>query len=444
MVKRRGWMVFLLVICIGCASSQGPADPDVAAGPDPAAPTASAPDPADPTAPPPRAKRSRSAGNQTTAHDRLSAAIEGMVLGAVAGGTVLGPYGAAAGGVAIGIYSAVTGQVPISGGGGGPRTEQGRDREMEEQIEDELEREIAKQDTLEDEIQAELRRQEELLKQIERQDAQAQVASVGKTGGDVMASADPRQAPAAPKERDLPASIFEESKREVAAGAWGNAKPIEVLERTLDADRDGKPEEVRYHDEKTGAIVRKEEDRDYDGRIDSWTRYEAGIVASIERDNDADGKVDEWQQYGHDGLMSRREVDRNSDGVRDAFYTYEAGALVREEHDGDSNGKLDRIVHYQGRKLVRSEEDGDRNGVMDTWTQFQPAGDHEVISRVERDTTGDGKPDTFETYQQVAGKTEMALREEDKNGDGKIDVKSVYQNGKLKTREISDSGLQPL
>jgi antitoxin component YwqK of YwqJK toxin-antitoxin module len=255
---------------------------------------------------------------------------------------------------------------------------------------------------------------------------------------------DPTEAPLAPKERDLPASIFDEKPRKVAKGEWGNQKPIDVVARSLDADRDGAPEEVRYHDPKTGVIVRREEDRDYDGRIDSWTRYDAGLVAEIERDTDGDGKLDEWQFYGRDGRMARREVDRDGNGVRDAFYLYEGDSLVEERHDGNSDGKIDRVVRYQARKVARSEEDLDHDGRMDTWTYFASAGGRAEISRVERDANGDGKADTFETYEQIAGKPSLKQRDEDKNGDGTVDVKSVYENGKLKQREISDPTLMPL
>jgi CheY-like chemotaxis protein len=163
----------------------------------------------------------------------------------------------------------------------------------------------------------------ELLKQIDRDEKLREAASQPAASG-ATASVDPLDAPPVPKDRDLPASIFEEKPRQVAKGEWGNDKPIEVLARSLDADRDGAPEEVRYHDQKTGVILRKEEDRDYDGRIDTWVRYDAGIPVAIERDTDGDGKLDEWQSYGRDGRMARREVDRNADGTRDAFYSIRA------------------------------------------------------------------------------------------------------------------------
>jgi len=435
----RGAIAVLLVLSLasplGCAG-----DPPPVASP--------APDPAGAPAPqtrrdpdPPSAPKSRG----VTRRERMDAGLESFIIGAMVGTLFFPPIGTVAGAVGFGVYGAVTGEVPLSGrrGGGGGRP--GSEAEAEDEMEREIEAEMAKQDALEAEIEAELKRQEELLEEIDRDEKlrQSDQARDAGPGGEV-ASVDPTEAPLAPKERDLPASIFDEKPRKIEKGEWGNERPLEVVARSLDADRDGAPEEIRYHDAKTGVIVRREEDRDYDGRIDSWTHYESGLVAGIERDTDGDGRLDEWQSYGRDGRMERREVDRNADGVRDAFYVYSGDSLVEERHDGNSDGKIDRIVHYQDRKVARTEEDLDRDGRMDTWTYFASAGGRAEVSRVERDSNGDGKPDTFETYEQIAGKPTLKQRDEDKNGDGTIDVKSVYENGKLKQREISDPTLTPL
>ena len=58
------------------------------------------------------------------------------------------------------------------------------------------------------------------------------------------------------------------------------AEAIDANFELLDADRDGKPEEIRYCDPATGQILRKEEDRNYDGTIDAWTNYQNGVVVA--------------------------------------------------------------------------------------------------------------------------------------------------------------------
>ena len=211
----------------------------------------------------------------------------------------------------------------------------------------------------------------------------------------------------------------------------------------LDADRDGNPELIRYLDPKTGALLFKEEDRDYDGKMDSFTRYAGGRAAEIQRDADNDGKIDEWEYYGPDGRMARREVDRDADGVKDAFFEFSGGVLTVERHlrqrrEARARGVLPEPPAREGRRGHRQD------GTVDTWTFFATSGNQEVVTRVEKDTGKHGKADIFETYAQVGGKTVLEKREEDKNGDGTIDVLSLYENGKLKERQILDPELVPL
>jgi hypothetical protein len=294
------------------------------------------------------------------------------------------------------------------------------------------------QASVEDEIQRELQRQEELLRQIDKEDGArgASRASVAPSEDDLAAKTDPRSAPPAPRLRELPDSVFDQKHASIPTPD-GKGKRS-VVAHILDADRDGKPEEVRYFDEKTKQLVRVEEDRDYDGRIDVWSSFEGGVLVARELDENGDGKPDAWERYAN-GRMTSREVDRDGDGVRDAFYLYAGDALVEERHDTRGSGHIDRIVHYAGGHLTRTEEDRDGNGAMDTWSTYGlDARGVEVVVRVERDTTGDGKPDVLETFEQQDGKTVMVRREEDKNQDGTPDVVSIYDKGKLVKKEIND------
>ncbi len=292
--------------------------------------------------------------------------------------------------------------------------------------------------SVEDEIQRELQRQEELLRQIDTEEATrgASRSSVAPSEEDLAARTDPRTAPPAPHLRALPDSVFDEKFASIP-GPDGKGKRS-VIARSLDADRDGKPEEVRYFDEKTKLMVRAEEDRDFDGRIDVWSSFEGGALVARELDENGDGKPDAWERYAN-GRMTSREVDRDGNGVRDAFYVYQGDALVEERHDTRNTGHIDRIVHYSGRHLTRTEEDRDGNGAMDTWSTYG-LDDHglEVVVRVERDSTGDGKPNVVESFEQQGGKTVLTRREEDKNEDGTPDVISIYDKGKLVKKEIND------
>jgi hypothetical protein len=388
---------------------------------------------------------------------RAQSAVEGLVVGAAIGAQA-GPIGAAVGAGTFLIYGALTGHTPLdnsgSGGYGSVTTEERREAALEEQIAEE----VARGDALEDEIAAELERQEELLRQIEADEAGvrsgAGAGSPAAADTDIAATpsapsdtdlserADPRLAPAAPKERQLPLAIFEKEEVTIASGAWGDNAKIDVVKRSLDADQDGKSEQIRYYDA-TGEMIRKEQDQDFDGRIDTWSTYRQGSLRERAMDSNDDGVHDVWETYAN-GKMTSREVDRDYDGVRDAFYAYAGDSLASERHDGDNDGNMDLIVTYENRVRVRVEEDRDKNGQIDMWTTFREADGEEVIARIEKDETGDGKPNVFETFTLYDGRTVIAKREEDKNGDGNVDVTSIYEKGKLQRREIADPNMVPL
>lgn len=434
------------------ATSSAPAQPPGSAAnpPDPLDPNA-APYPTAPPAPIPTGP---------TLGQRATSALNGMLMGAIIGGQA-GPFGAAAGAAILLVYSAVTGDVPLSGGGGyggggygrypggggyPGRVEADREKELEEQIQSEEQR----QASLESEIEEELRRQEELLKKVDDaptpQSARVEPGpGPAPTDDEIRQQSDPRVAPPAPRERDLPDSVYEEQRVQIAPGGkWGNTKPLSVKRRALDADRDGKPEEILYVDAATGEILRKEADLDYDGTLDAFSVYQGGMCVQREVDSDKDGRIDTWETYAG-GRMQTREVDRNGNGVRDAFFTYDGEYLTEEKHDSNDDGQVDLVITYANRSRVSSQEDANKDGSIDTWTTFGVGeGGAEYISRIEKDQKGTGKPDTFETYVQKGGKTVISSREEDVNGDGSIDIKSIYEDGKLKSREISDPSLVPL
>lgn len=375
---------------------------------------------------------------------RTQAAMEGAMMGALIGGQA-GPIGAAIGAGALMIYGAITGDVPMQPAGRASRgpavTEEQREQDLEKQLEDEMQR----QASLEEQIQEELRRQEDMLRQIDRQESQPSSSStIGVTAPKITTPTDPREAPVLLPERDPPMAIFDEKKRVASKGTWNNDREIQALERSLDADRDGSPEEIRYHDQRTGLIFRKENDRNFDGEMDAWTDYKDGTIRNISLDNIGNGNADEWQKFDTQGKMINRDVDRDGDGIRDVFYLFEDGSLVQERHDSDDDGKIDRVVYYEARRMVRAEEDSNQDGAMDTWTEYSKSDGNEFTKRIEKDTDGDGKRDTFESYEIVGGVAQIATREEDRNADGIIDIKSFYSEGKLRQREIVDPSLVPL
>src|SRR5947208_1047825 len=98
---------------------------------------------------------------------------------------------------------------------------------------DERDREVERGNQLEGQIQSELKRQEELLERMRAEEAARDAARRPKTRApadarDLAQRADPRIAPTAPEQRELPLAIFDRSEKKIAAGAWGNPRELEV------------------------------------------------------------------------------------------------------------------------------------------------------------------------------------------------------------------------
>jgi len=334
------------------------------------------------------------------------------------------------------VYTAITGQQEPFGSGAsraGPSDparwtaegEESRGRSLEAQIEEEL------------------RRQKLAVEGLDSELPEPPASEPLVTGESVAERANPRMAPDAPKERELPLSVFAMETVTIPAGTWGNPTALQVTRGVLDADRDGVPEQIRYFEPKSKQLLRSEQDSDYDGKLDIWSTYVDGKLVARVVDTNADGSPDVWEQYD-DGRMTLRTIDRDQDGVADAFYVYGGDLLVEERHDANNDGVIDRKITYQNLFRASAEEDRDLDGNMDVWTYYGVAHGKEVVERVEQATKGSGPPDRIETYETSTGKSQLAKLEEDRNGDGTIDVTSRYENGKLVQREISDPDLAPL
>jgi hypothetical protein len=279
----------------------------------------------------------------------------------------------------------------------------------------------------EDERVAELERALEAEREREER---PQEAGPEKPGSPKAAPAGLQQsvlsAPAAPVAPELDPARLSTETTSVPAGSWGNAEDLPVVRRSLDADGNGRPEDVRYYEVDTDQLLRREEDRDLDGNTDTWTRYERGVAVERVLDSDGDGRPDEWEHYSN-GRMTLREIDSNHDDTRDVAYQYKNDSLSEVRRDTDADGAIDRVESFEHRQRVQVVEDVNRDQRMDTWTTYQVVGGEEVVAKIERDPQGRGKPTVFETYRVAQGKPVLEKREEDVDGDGSIDVTKDYQ-----------------
>lgn len=103
---------------------------------------------------------------------------------------------------------------------------------------------------------------------------------------------------------------------------------------------------------------------------------ESGRIAGVkngifELDRNDDGRVDYVLYNDAAGSLAREELDFNFDGKMDDFRYYRAGVAVREEIDSDFDGRIDIWVHIlKGEFIERYERDTDGDGKPDTVRSF--------------------------------------------------------------------------
>ncbi len=301
------------------------------------------------------------------------------------------------------------------------------------------EREAARAAEIEAELEAE-RNRGVLLRDVPPEEARAP-GEPGQASSDP--SSYPLDAPVAPAEPDLPLSSFKTSEVTIVAGSWGNDADLEVVRGHLDLDGDGRTDEIHYIDPDSGALLRKEEDRDGDGNSDVWNRYEARQLVERTLDSNSDGSPDVWEHYT-DGRARVRFLDTDHDGKRDTSYLYQDGVLAEKRRDAADDGTIDRVEFFDQRHRVHMIEDSNGDGQMDTWTLYRVVDGRDLVSRIERDERGRGIPTVFEVYEVVDGRAVLVRRDEDVNGDGKIDDTLSYEGGEPARREVSGKVLSPL
>jgi hypothetical protein len=109
-------------------------------------------------------------------------------------------------------------------------------------------------------------------------------------------------------------------------------------------------------------------------------------------DMNFDGIVDSWIYRDASGAVSRRENDYDRDGRIDEIQIYQNGVLVEKERATTLVGRLDTWHFYQGGKLARTERDSDGDTQIDQWWEY-PKPDQPECPLIHTDVDGDGHPD---------------------------------------------------
>ncbi|MEO8680206.1 MAG: hypothetical protein ABI665_14240 [Vicinamibacterales bacterium] len=141
-----------------------------------------------------------------------------------------------------------------------------------------------------------------------------------------------------------------------------------------------KPGMMAQYDEKTGRLKKINIDQNKNGRIDTWSYWDATKVILIEIDKDEDGKVERWEHYdGAGNTLTRVGSSSKGDGVEDTWtYPDESGQLSRVETDTDRDGSVDKRETYVagpgGRVISMVELEIDKSGVAARRLYYRPDG----------------------------------------------------------------------
>ena len=144
---------------------------------------------------------------------------------------------------------------------------------------------------------------------------------------------------------------------------WTKTASDGTQREALDENHDGRVDRINIYDA-DHRLIRSEEDRDGDGRLETVSLFENGEIYKRLSDDDGDGRIDSWTFF-RGGEMVRHEVDRDADGMKDLSMVYDAGELVREEEDRNADGRPDLISHYRNGEVVERAEDSDFDGRTD-------------------------------------------------------------------------------
>ena len=107
-------------------------------------------------------------------------------------------------------------------------------------------------------------------------------------------------------------------------------------------------------------------DENQDGKPDQWTEELADDQFRVTKDRDFDGVADYLLLYNGDGYKEYEELDFNFDGIMDDFYFYAAGVLDYRTVDTNYDGQIDLWVYLsEGVYVARIERDTDHDGEVD-------------------------------------------------------------------------------
>ena len=184
-----------------------------------------------------------------------------------------------------------------------------------------------------------------------------------------------------------------------------------------DRNQDGKPDVFAYYE--GGQVVRQEEDSDFDGTIDKKSAAGAGGTQIQEADTNGDGAIDTWITTNAAGEVIKKDEDRNGNGKADLVAWFEGGKISRLEQD-TGRGCVDLKQWFDGNGKVRAEyKDANGDCKIDAWSYFK----NEVLVRQGVDNSGNGRPDVLN---HLNGSGQLTIQEVASGDNGRNPDKKLF------------------
>ena len=141
-----------------------------------------------------------------------------------------------------------------------------------------------------------------------------------------------------------------------------------------------------------------------------WSMHNGPQTAADHRDHNGDGKPDDWAFYGG-GRLERVEMDRNFDGRVDALTEYDASGLPTLYRADDTfDGTMDTTIGYRRGQAEATEVDTDGDGKVD----YRMLLEHGVPSTAEYLNPATGQVKKKVTY--VRNKADRVYLDLDEDG----------------------------
>ncbi|MFB6351164.1 MAG: hypothetical protein ABEN55_01400, partial [Bradymonadaceae bacterium] len=163
----------------------------------------------------------------------------------------------------------------------------------------------------------------------------------------------------------------------------------EVVREVYDHGADGAADAVFRYTYESGRLVERTKDAEPDGRPDEIRRFSyddrgnrTKIVIDMRADNTPEKRIS--FEYDEAGRQTKKIVDYGADGAADGIwtYTYKNDRVIREEWDQDGDGTIDETVRYtydEEGQLRREELYSGDQSVPAKVVEYERNGDGNVL-----------------------------------------------------------------